>query len=363
MMRNNIDHLYVHVPFCSSICYYCDFCHRIYDENVADKYLDRVDEDLSKYKDHLFKTVYIGGGTPTSLNDVQFKRLLDILKPFISSSIECTIEANPENLSDHKIALLKEYGINRISIGLQSADAKLLELMNRKHSFEDVKEIVKKLRDAGIDNISIDLMYSLPSQTMELLNDSLDKVLDLDVPHISIYSLTIEENSVFGKRGYKSLDADLEADMYEHIIAKLKNYGYRHYEISNFAKDGKLSKHNLGYWDYDDFLGIGPGSSSKIGNVRYTTTRNIKNYLDKVDLYDEYLELDVDDLKFENIMMSLRTDSGLDVNEFNNRYHCDFLKDFKKEMEMDDLLKVKGGRVVCTNINILNDVLLRFLND
>lgn len=363
MMTNRIPHLYFHIPFCSSICHYCDFCHVVYDRKLALDYLEKIKAELAEYDGNAFDTIYIGGGTPTALDHDLFACLLDLIKPFADSAKEITIEANPENLDDEKIDMIVGSGINRISLGLQSINNELLKLMNRKHRAFDFANTVHKLKQKGLGNISIDLMYSLPKQTMEMLKESLEFVVGLDVPHISIYSLTIEENSVFGKLGYQSLDEDTEADMYEYIISYLQNEGYDHYETSNFARNGHYSLHNIGYWDYDDFLGIGAGAASKIKSHRYCNTRNIRKYIAEEKAYDEELTLSVEDQEFENIMMSLRMKRGLDLKLFYERYNCNFLEKYKEEIAMDDLLACKDGHLFCTNGNILNEVLLRFIKD
>ena len=216
-------HLYIHVPFCKSICSYCDYTHRLYDECIADKWLDRLEKEFIECEDEEYETIYIGGGTPTSLNIKQLERLLDLVKPYSSKVVEYTIEVNPENLDEDKIILFKKYGINRFSIGLQSSNEQELKLMNRHHNFLDVKNKINLLRKYNLNNISCDIIYSLPNQTMDSLSKTIDDVLSLDLPHLSIYSLTIEPNSVFGKKGFNHLDDETEANMYEYIVSKLND--------------------------------------------------------------------------------------------------------------------------------------------
>ena len=359
-MTTRIKHLYVHVPFCRSICYYCDFCHRIYEESLSDKWLDRLEKEINDTCKDNYETIYIGGGTPTSLKCEQLDRLLQMIYPFTDGVKEYTIEVNPESLDEDKILLFKQYGINRISMGVQSSDDELLKSLNRHHDFETVIEKIELLRKHNLDNISIDLMYSLPGQTIKILNKTLDDVLALNVPHISLYSLTIEENTVFGKKGISNLDEDTEADMYELICRRLKEAGYIHYEISNFCKEGFESKHNLSYWNYEDFLGVSLGAAGKIGNNRYTNTRSFDKYFNEKDIRDEDLNLNNDEMEFENIMMSLRKEDGLNIEEFNHKYNCDLLNKYKKGISNENIV-IKDGKMICTNREILNRILLDFM--
>ena len=355
-------HLYIHVPFCKTICAYCDFCHRVYNTDLADKWLKRLKKEFKECENENYTTIYIGGGTPTSLSDVQLEKLFKLIKPYTKRCDEYTIEANPENLTENKVKLFKKYGINRVSIGLQSSDDKLLKLMNRHHSFDDVKKSIEMLKKYEINNISLDIIYSLPTQTMNDLKKTVKDALSLNVPHMSLYSLTIEENSLFGKKGYKSLDDEIEADMYEYIIAELTNNGYSHYEIANFAKPGYESKHNLSYWRYEDFRGLSCGSSSKIGNIRYDKTRDLNKYLNSKDIIEETYKLSKEDRMFENIMMSLRMSEGLDINKFNKKYKVNFVEYYKDQLSKNKRnILIKDNRIVVTNTNILNSILVDFI--
>ena len=357
---SEIKHLYVHVPFCRSICYYCDFCHRIYDPKLAERWLERLQQEVQDELHDHFETIYIGGGTPTSLDHDELKALLDMLKPYSNKVKEYTIEANPESLEEDKIVLFQEYGINRISLGVQSTDTALLRSLNRHHDLPLIQEKIGLLRKHGLNNISIDLMYSLPGQTMVILDQTLEDILSLNVPHISLYSLTIEENSVFGKKGVKPLDEDIEADMYERIESVLKENGYEHYEISNYARKGYRSQHNLAYWNYDDFIGISLAAASKIGNHRYTNTRSFEKYFNSDEIREEDLHLTKEEMMFENIMMSLRTDQGLDLDTFRNRYGCDLTEAYPQAVN-DPHLIFENGRMLCKDREILNTVLLGFM--
>ncbi len=357
---NEVKHLYVHVPFCHSICFYCDFCHRIYEKELAQKWLDRLRKEMEDVLRPGYETIYIGGGTPTALGYGELKTLLQLLKPYSAQVCEYTIEANPESLDEDKTALMKEFGINRVSLGVQSTDEEILRSLNRKHDFSLIQEKIALLRKYGLDNISVDLMYSLPGQTMEKLQKSLDDILSLDIPHISIYSLTIEENSVFGRKGIRSLDDETEADMYELIEKVLCGNGYRHYEISNYCRDDRYSRHNMAYWNYEDFIGISLAAASKVGNRRYTNTRSFERYFSSNDIREEDLCLDKKEQMFEHIMMSLRTDIGLDIADFEKRYGCKIKEEYPQGFDNPHIV-IENRRMYCKDPEILNTVLLDFM--
>ena len=357
-----IKHLYIHVPFCKTICSYCDFCHRIYDEKVAQSWLLRLKEEFLECEKEQYSTIYIGGGTPSSLNHKQLDYLLTLCAKHQEEVEEYTVELNPETIDEEKIAILIKHGVNRVSMGLQSSNPQELKLMNRHHSFDDVKDKIQLLRNKGITNISIDIIYSLPNQTMDSLSKTLSDALSLDVPHISLYSLTIEENTIFGKKGYKPLNADLEADMYEYIVKTLTDAGYDQYEIANFSKPGYKSKHNLGYWHYDDYRGLSLGSTSKINHKRYDKTKDMKAYLEKRKLIDNLDDLSIHDEAFENIMMSLRLKEGLNLDTFLKRYGFDPLNYYQEVLDKhkNDFM-IKDNHLICTKREILNTILVDFL--
>ena len=360
-MTTRIKHLYIHVPFCNTICFYCDFAHRVYDFSLAEKWLERLEREIKENCKDQYETIYIGGGTPSCLNDDQLDRLLGMIDPYTKEVKEYTIEVNPESLNINKIDIFNKHRISRISMGVQSSNENILRSLNRKHTFADARKGIRLLKENGLDNISVDLMYSLPDQDMDILSRTLSDILELDVPHISLYSLTIEENSVFGKKGIRSLDEDLEADMYEYIDRTLKENGYIHYEVSNFCRENHESRHNMGYWLYEDFLGLSIGASGKIQKNRYTNTRDFRKYLEEDDIRDEDLYLEKKDLMFENIMMSLRTIYGLDIEKFNEQYDCDLMKEYQKGLK-NRHIKLENGHLICTDLNILNSVLLDFMD-
>lgn len=360
------ESLYIHIPFCKSICFYCDFCHQIYQRETAVAYLNALQKELAyRVSNFSLKTIYIGGGTPSVLEEDCLESLLTLLDPYTKEVEEYTIEVNPETLTESKIQLFKAHGINRISMGLQTSNEKELSSLNRHHTYEEVKKCISLLRNAGISNISLDLMYGLPGQTKETLQKSLTDTIALEVPHISIYSLTIEENSVFGRRGVQPMDSDEEADRYEEIVSTLAVNGYRQYEISNFTKGNQPSKHNLAYWHYDDFFGIGAGSSGKEGSMRYDHTRNINAYIANPCAM-EPIVLSETDIRFEAVMMGLRLKEGISLEQYKKKYGVPLESIYVNAIETNQKrgwLEIHDGYLRCTSKGypLLNEVLEEFL--
>ena len=356
--------MYVHVPFCQSICAYCDFTRVAYQEKTVSKWLIQIKKDLADVANKELTTIYLGGGTPSCLNIHQLEELLIALEGF-DVAMEYTIEVNPETLTTDKAKLLVEHGVNRVSLGVQSFQDILLETINRKHRKKDIIRCVALLKEVGISNISIDLMYGLPNQSIEQFSQDLLFATTLDIKHVSIYSLTIEPNSVFGRTGVKQIDVDLEADMYEKAIEILVGNGFEQYEVSSFAKKGFESIHNLTYWQYEDFYGIGIGASGKEGNSRYTNIADFKSYL-AGDCKKEIVQLALDDMMFETVMMGLRLKRGIDLVKFENKYNTDLREKYapmiKKHVVNGNLLLTDSHlATTAKGLGILNEVLVDFL--
>ncbi|MFI3284490.1 MAG: radical SAM family heme chaperone HemW [Erysipelotrichaceae bacterium] len=359
--------LYIHVPFCANICGYCDFTRVGYHQRLVSLWLDEIQLEMkTRITDQCFDTIYLGGGTPTCLSEDELETLLKMIQPYTQFIEEFSVEVNPETITLNKVILLKKYGVNRVSIGVQSTNEKLLKLMNRKHSMKMVKEVIDLFKNAGIDNISCDAMYSLPYQSMEDVKDTLDFFIAENIPHISIYSLTIEKNSAFKRQGYTSLSCDEEADMYEFIIDYLAMHHYEQYEISNFAKEKAYSKHNLHYWHYNDFVGISMGASGKEKHQRIDNTTRFDDYL-KHQYVKETIELSLEDEMFEYLMMGLRLKKGIDLRDFQARFKVSFdtiYIDQKNEAINKGLLIEEANHLKCSDKGylILNTVLQSFLN-
>lgn len=356
---------YIHVPFCNSICAYCDFVRCGYQVGLAQKWLHRMEMDLDKKKSHCFETVYIGGGTPTALNDEQFETLLKMLLPYAKYCKEYTIEANPDSLSDKKLKILKKYFINRISLGVQTFQKELQDVILRKHTINEIKTLINQIQENGIHNISIDLMYGLPTQTMDMWKDDLRIAVALNIQHISLYALTIEKNSQFGRNCIQGSSPQVEADMYEYAIDFLSKNGFEHYEISNFSHHGFESQHNQIYWNYDDFIGIGCGASGKEHHCRYENTRNLHTYI-KEGASSEVINLSKEDEMFETIMMGLRMKKGISLSNFYQKYNIDVIDYYKeavyKNVKCGYLIVDKNTmKTTYQGMLMLNTVLVEFL--
>jgi len=318
---------YIHIPFCNSICSYCDFCKLLYNESLVDKYLAALDQEIEKtYNNEVLETIYIGGGTPSSLSITQLERLFKILSKLKKSkNIEYTIEGNFESTTKEKLKLYKKYGINRLSFGVESINNTNLELLDRKTNIEEIKDIISTARGEGFNNINIDLMYALPNETLDILKEDINYLLSLDVEHISTYSLIIEKHTKLYLNNTNNISEDLDAEMYSFLCKKLKEKNYKHYEISNFSKDGYQSKHNTCYWNNEHYYGFGLGASSYLDNKRITNTRSINKYL-KHDFISDIEELD-EKAKIEyEIILNLRKDTGISLDSFKNKYNKE-LKD------------------------------------
>ena len=331
-----IKSAYIHIPFCKKICSYCDFCKFIYNEEWVKKYLDSLEYEIKNtYKNDILKTVYIGGGTPSSLSCEYLKKLLDICKIFkLEDDYEYTIEFNIDDISKEKLEICKEYGINRISIGVQSFNNKNLEFLGRKTNI-NIKEKILLIKNY-FDNINIDLIYALPNQTLDDLSKDLDCFIELEIPHISCYSLIIEKNTMLYNKKIRPIDEDLDYEMYKLINKKLSKYN--HYEISNFAFSSYESKHNLTYWNNEEYYGFGVGASSYIDNKRITNSKNIVNYMKGI--YNQEIEtLELNDKISLELILGFRKIKGINIIDFKNKYNRDIfdlynIKDLIKENKL-----------------------------
>jgi oxygen-independent coproporphyrinogen-3 oxidase len=361
-----IDSLYIHVPFCRDICAYCDFTRVKYHPILVEKYLITLRKEIASLPKHIMKTLYLGGGTPSALELNELMDLLMLLDGWHDSSTEFTIEANPESLTSGKAKLFADAGINRVSMGVQTFNPAELTLLNRNHTMQDIQNAIMYLRDKGIDNISIDLIYGLPGQTIASWEETLNQVLLLDIPHISLYSLTIEENALFGRQGIQAADSELEEEMYFKAVEVLGNAGFKRYEISSFTRNHP-SRHNLAYWHYDDFYGLGPGATQMVDHKRTLKTSNLDDYA-KGKIIKEETMLSFSDERFECVMMGLRLSEGIDLDGFERRFHIKVEECFGDAIATNikkRRLELTFGRLRCTEdgLALLNDVLLSFLPD
>ena len=324
---------YVHIPFCTQICYYCDFSKVFIKNQPVDAYLEHLIQETRSYEIGKLRTLYIGGGTPTALSAQQLAYLLTELPKVmdLSEVEEFTIEANPGDLDPDKIAVLKDSQVNRVSMGVQTFDNKMLKKIGRSHQEQDIYDNIRHLKQAGFDNISIDLIYALPGQTMDQVKENVAKAIDLDIPHMSLYSLILENHTVFMnrmRRGKLPLPKEeLEAEMFEYIIEELEKAGFEHYEISNFSKPGFESRHNLVYWDNAEYYGLGAGASGYVDGIRYKNHGPIRHYLEAVEagkarITEEHLTLE--EKMEEELFLGLRKKTGVSKIRFEEKFGISF---------------------------------------
>ena len=341
--------LYIHIPFCEKICDYCDFTKLQYFRKFAIPYLETLKKELESYDIGELKTIYVGGGTPTALEDDLFVKLLKIIKPYTKDAIEYTFEANPESLSESKIKLLTQYGVNRISLGVQSTDNKVLKAINREHDYEDVKTAIRLLKQYGVDNINVDLILGLPHSSKSLLLKDLDNLTSLGIKHISCYALTIHPHTVLYNRGYKELEDDQTRELYDVVHNYLDKKGFVHYEVSNWAMPGYESHHNKTYWANEEYYGCGLGASGYIGDIRYKNTVNLEKYL-LGDYVQEKETLTLKDKYTYEVMLKLRCE-GLDLEYIKDTFNKDLSKEKKdeiKELVTNGYLEYREEKLVAT---------------
>lgn len=325
--------LYIHIPFCESICDYCDFTKLQYFHSFAKKYLVALKRELNeRVQNKDIKTIYIGGGTPTSLDDTQFETLLKMVKPYSNNVVEYTVEANPESLSLSKIKLLKKYGINRVSIGVESTHDQILKSINRKHTFSDVKSVMRNLRDNNIDNINLDLIIGLPNVSFKMLEEDIINILSLKPNHISCYSLTVHEHTVFYINKIEEPDEEFAYQAYKSISSLLEKNGFTHYEVSNWALPGYESKHNLVYWNNKRYYGIGLGASGYIGNIRYKNSTNFNQYVSFINEIEQEIVTPSDEKDYE-LMLRLRTKFGVNLIDYQKKFGVDLYASHKQVID------------------------------
>lgn len=317
------DSLYVHIPFCSHICGYCDFAKVFYRPDWADQYLDCLEQELCQRQAlRPFQTVYIGGGSPSALTADQLARLFDLLKTPLSEVKEATIEINPEDLTATKAALIKKAGINRVSLGVQTFADHLLSRLGRHHDIQTVRQAVRLLVQADIPRISFDLMYGLPGQTLENIQQDLKIMTSFpEVGHVSYYALILEEHTRFYLEKVSTQSDEWLLQAQQEIVKTLRENGFERYEVSNFAKPDQQSMHNLVYWHNQQYIGVGMGASGYVGQTRYENTRSLQQYL-RHPLTAKTITLSQEDQMFEELMLGLRLTAGISLSAFTSRYGC-----------------------------------------
>ena len=379
-MKNNRRiplELYVHIPFCVRKCQYCDFLSGPSDEETKDRYIEALLKEIraaEHTEDYEIVSVFIGGGTPSALKAEAIASIMRTLqeKFFFCEDAEVTIEANPGTVDPEKLTIYRNVGINRLSLGLQSTDAEELKLLGRIHSYEEFLKSYEWAREAGFSNINIDLMFAIPGQTGEAWRQHLYQVAELNPEHISAYSLIIEEGTPFAEQNLDLPDEDTEYQMYEDTAEILERYGYRQYEISNYAKQGYMCRHNAGYWQRLEYLGFGLGASSLYGGMRFSNTHQMQEYL-KESRNPDQIRKDVTVLsrneQIEEFMfLGLRMTEGISEKKFEENFDArlmdvygDILQKYEETGFMEHI--ETKWRLTRKGIHVSNHILADFLLD
>lgn len=377
-MKNKHIGIYIHIPFCKQKCYYCDFVSYCNKDNLIEKYIQAVKNEiqLQEIKTDI-DTIYIGGGTPSYIEAKYIKEILEEIKTKnVSKEAEITIEVNPGTVTLEKLQEYKNCGINRLSIGLQSTQNNLLKTIGRIHNFEEFLETYKMARKVGFKNINVDLMLGLPNQKISELKESLEKVLELKPEHISVYSLIVEENTPIADKIEKNElilpEEETERNMYWYVKNTLELNGFHHYEISNFAKKSFESKHNLNCWEQQEYIGIGTSAHSYVENVRYSNTENLEKYIDNIEqgtpennkiIHEVQNE---NDKKKEFMLLGLRKIDGIKISEFKKAFGDNPIYLFRNELKKlsdEELIEIDDDIIRLTNkgINLANLVWEEFI--
>lgn len=371
---------YIHIPFCVHICHYCDFNKVFIKGQPVDDYLKalqvEMERTIQQSNDNELKTVFVGGGTPTSLSQEQLKTLLTTIRNTlpIRQDAEITFEANPGDLTEDKLMVLREGGVNRLSLGVQSFDEQLLKKIGRTHQVEDVYRTVENAKKHGFQNVSIDLMYGLPGQTLESFVHSLQETFQLNIQHVSSYSLIVEPKTVFynlmrkGKLHLPSEDDD--AKMYETLLQMTKQHGFHQYEISNFAKRGFESKHNLTYWNNEEYYGFGAGAHSYVDGVRKSNIGPVNHYIQQINdgklpILEE-ATLTLTEKMEEEMFLGLRKTEGVSIENFQEKFKQNPLQLFSEQLESlkkKRLIDISSGHIKLTKKGMFlgNEVFQAFI--
>ncbi len=361
-----MNSMYIHIPFCKSICSYCDFCKVVYHGPWIIPYIDSLEKEITdRYHDDKIKYLYIGGGTPSVLNNKDLVYLLEMIKRHVDLSLieEYTIECNLNDIDEVFLDTIKEYGINRLSIGIESFNEDKLKFMERYHTYEDAKDKMELIRSKGFNNVNIDLIYGIPGETLKDLKKDLELFLKLKPDHISTYSLIIEDNTKIGINKMVPISEDLDAKMYEYICEELDDKGYNHYEISNFCKDNKYSRYNMNTWNNMEYYGFGVGASGYVYGVRYDNVKSLTSYIDGKWRLNERM-LSLNEQMDNELMLGLRKIEGINLEEFYRKYKVNIqevydLKEVLREKELiykDNYLYVNP-----VYLYVMNEILIKIL--
>ena len=399
-MENKELGIYIHIPFCKQKCYYCDFVSFSNKQNFVENYVEAVKTEINNYfqdktilERYTVTTIYIGGGTPSYIDSKYICEIMDVLENNLKQNkvkfedMEITIEVNPGTVNKEKLEQYKKEKINRLSIGLQSTNNEMLKQIGRIHTYEQFLETYQMAKEVGFENINVDLMIGLPNQTIEDIKRSLQEIVQLNPTHISVYSLIIEEGTVIAQKienhQLQEMDEELERNMYWYVKNTLELNGYTHYEISNFAKEGKESKHNLNCWRQKEYIGIGLSAHSYLNSVRYTNTSKMEQYIMRMNKLNEKILKDIlglarnkektsleekeknietvyeieeiqdlEDRKREYMLLGLRTLEGVSIAKFKEKYVDNPIFLYRKELEKlveEKLVVIDGDDIKLTN--------------
>ena len=361
--------IYVHIPFCKHKCYYCDFISYANKTDYVKKYVEAVIKEIKAcdLKEYIITTIYLGGGTPSYIESEYIKKILETLKNQFDVKDDCeiTIEVNPGTVTEDKLEEYKKCGIKRLSIGLQSIKDKLLKQIGRIHNYKQFLQTYELARKVGFDNINVDLIIGLPNQTIKDIEQEMNEIIKLEPEHISTYSLIVEEGTPLEKQlqegKYKLPKEELEREMYWYIKKVLEQRGYQHYEISNFSKEGKESKHNKNCWEQKEYIGLGVASHSYLNNIRYSNTENLEKYIKNIEDNKSQLNRIVHetqteaDKEKEFMLLGLRKIEGVSIESFKKKFNKNPLYIFKeelKELEKQQLIKIIGDDIRLTDRGI-----------
>ncbi|NRD75893.1 oxygen-independent coproporphyrinogen III oxidase [Bacillus sp. BRMEA1] len=375
-----INAAYLHIPFCEHICHYCDFNKVFLKGQPVNDYLDALEKEmkltLESFPAAELHSIFVGGGTPTSLNERQLSRFCESINNHLpkAKNIEFTFEANPGDLSKEKLQILRDAGVNRLSLGVQTFNDDLLERIGRVHRAKDVFQTVENAKISGFENISVDLIYSLPTQTMADFKETLMTAFSLNIPHYSAYSLIIEPKTIFYnlmKKGKLPIGGeDLEAQMYEVLMDEMTKHGFQQYEISNFSRTGYESKHNLTYWDNEYYYGFGAGAHSYVNGFRRSNIGPVNKYIEslksgKAPVFENHQVTKAEQME-EEMFLGLRKAEGVSITQFHHKFLEDPLKLFQNEInELSEKkwIEVEGDNIYLTKQGRLlgNEVFQAFL--
>lgn len=357
--------VYIHIPFCKSKCNYCSFVS--FDNlDLKEQYLFALEKQIqNEYKGEKLETLYFGGGTPSLLSIDEFKSLLNLFN--FGNDIEITVEVNPDSIDKNYLLELRKIGVNRLSVGAQTFDDKILKLIGRRHNAKQIELAVNSAKEAGFNNINLDLIYGLPTQELKTFETDLKIAIGLNIQHVSLYGLKIEEGCYFYKSQPQNLpDIDLQADMYLKALETLKKADFNHYEVSNLSKYGFESRHNLNYWNNNTYYGFGCSASGYISGVRYTNETNLRKYIENPLLKISEQELTEQEILEEAIFLGFRKIAGINIEEINEKFGLDFNKKYPKILNKysNYFIQTQNGYALTLDgILISNEILSEFIID